>query len=143
MLRSVKICVHACLRAITRTSQRICSAYCLPGPVARKYRNNPAWKPECSARYKIVLKRPLEKIQRQACMNTNDENLQVFGIRVSAEASDPFTDLVGEDWNTTHWFTTQPERDRAIKDMQREHEYSRRGDKPTLVFEAVTRSTKS
>ena len=75
-------------------------------------------------------------------MNTNDETLQVFGIRVSAEASDPFTDLVGEDWNTTHWFTTQPERDHAIKDMQREHEYSRRGDKPTLVFEAVTRSTK-
>ena len=73
-------------------------------------------------------------------MNTSNETLPLFGIRVSAPANDPFTNLVGEDWNTTHWFATQPERDHAIQDMQREHEYSRRGDKPTLIFEAISRS---
>jgi len=73
-------------------------------------------------------------------MNNSNETLPLFGIRVSAPANDPFTNLVGEDWNTTHWFATQPERDDAIQDMQREHEYSRRGDKPTLIFEAISRS---
>ena len=72
-----------------------------------------------------------------------DTTLALFGIRVSAAANDPFANLVGNDWNTTHWFKTQADRDRAIKDMQREHEYSRRGDKPTLVYETVTRSAKT
>jgi len=88
-----------------------------------------------------VLKRPPENLQRLARMKQTDETTPLFGIRVSAPANDPFIDLVGEDWSATHWFKTQGERDRAIKDMQREHEYSRRGDKPTLIFAAISSST--
>ena len=76
-------------------------------------------------------------------MSPTNETTQLYGIRVSAQANDPFTNLVGEDWSNTHWFKTQSERNRAIKDMQREHEYSRRGDKPTLIFEAISRSAKT
>jgi hypothetical protein len=73
-------------------------------------------------------------------MNATDATPLVFGIRISAPANDPFTHLIGENWNTTHWFATQPDRDHAMQDMQREHEYSRRGDKPTLVYEAISRT---
>ena len=86
-----------------------------------------------------MLKRSPQNLQRLAGMKQKDETTPLFGILVSAPANDPFTDLVGKDWSTTHWFSTQQERDRAIKDMQREHEYSRRGDKPTLIFAAIGR----
>ena len=63
-----------------------------------------------------------------------------YGIRVTIPDNDPFANLVGDDWNKTHWFNSALERDRTMRDMQREHEYSRRGDKPTLVFEAIERA---
>jgi len=62
-----------------------------------------------------------------------------FGILVRIPAEDPFVNLVGENWQTTHWYTTQTERDLALVDMAREHEYSRSGDKPTLTFAPVNR----
>ena len=52
-----------------------------------------------------------------------------------------FAHLIGEDWEKTHWFDTAAERNRTLRDMQREHEYSRRGDKPTLVFEPIDRGS--
>ena len=63
-----------------------------------------------------------------------------YGIRVSLSVRDPLVRLVGKDFERTHWFATQTERDRALADMAREHLYSRRGDRPTLRFEAVLRS---
>ena len=62
-----------------------------------------------------------------------------FGIRVSLPAGDPFTNLLDADWQTTHWFTSRNIRDTSLVDMCREHEYSRKGDAPALVFEPVER----
>ena len=58
-----------------------------------------------------------------------------YGVRVRLRSGDPFARLVGNDWQKTHWYATATERDRALQDMAREHEYSRIGDRPALVFE--------
>ena len=62
-----------------------------------------------------------------------------FGIRVSLPAGDTFSSVIGADWSQEHWFSSAAERDRALAEMQREHLYSRRGDRPSLVFTAVER----
>ena len=60
-----------------------------------------------------------------------------YGIRVRLRPGDPFANLLGADWQKTHWFFTPSERDRILEDMSRKHEYSRIGDTPALVFEKV------
>lgn len=60
-----------------------------------------------------------------------------FGVRVRLRAGDPFKKLLGADWQKTHWYFTAAERDRALEDMARKHEYSRVGDQPALIFEKV------
>jgi hypothetical protein len=60
-----------------------------------------------------------------------------YGIRVRVRGDDPFARLVGNDWQRTHWYATSAERDLAMADMARRHEYSRIGDSPTLVLEKV------
>jgi hypothetical protein len=52
-------------------------------------------------------------------------------------AGDPFRKLLGEDWSRTHWYETAEERDAALAEMSRKHEYSRPGDRPALSFEKV------
>lgn len=61
------------------------------------------------------------------------------GIRVSLSGNDPFRHLLAEDWETFHWFADSDERDAALADMCRRHEYSRLGDAPTLRYEPVER----
>jgi hypothetical protein len=70
-------------------------------------------------------------------MKQTDTRALPFGIRISLPDNDPFASLIGESWSATHWFATQAERDRAIRDMQRTHEYSRRTDKPAIRLEAI------
>ncbi len=60
-----------------------------------------------------------------------------FGVRVRLKPGDPFGRLVGADWQTTHWYFTQEDRDAALTQMARRHEYSRIGDEPALTFEKV------
>jgi len=60
-----------------------------------------------------------------------------FGVRVSLRRGDPFRNLLGEDWSRTHWFGTAAERDAALTEMSRKHEYSRSGDAPALSFDKV------
>jgi hypothetical protein len=60
-----------------------------------------------------------------------------YGVRVSMPATDPFRKIIGAEWSRTHWYGTTAERDAALLDMSRRHEYSRGGDKPSLVFEKV------
>ena len=60
-----------------------------------------------------------------------------YGIRVSLRPDDPFTRLVGADWQKLHWFSTAAERDAVLADMASRHVYSRRGDQPTVDFEPV------
>jgi hypothetical protein len=72
---------------------------------------------------------------------TNSDNSPQYGIRVKLPTDDPFIELIGKDWQTTHWFDSPTQRDLSLREMAREHEFSRRGDKPTLIFEPVNRST--
>lgn len=60
-----------------------------------------------------------------------------YGIRARLRARDPFTRLVGADWQKTHWFATERERDAVLADMSARHVYSRRGDEPSVIYERV------
>ena len=62
-----------------------------------------------------------------------------FGIRVSLPPGDTFRTLLGDDWETFHWFADRAGRDAAMREMAGRHRYSRIGDAPSLVFEAVER----
>ena len=64
---------------------------------------------------------------------------KAYGVRVSIRATDTFARLLGPGWHREHWYATAAERDAALKDMAGVHLYSRRSDKPTLIFEAVER----
>lgn len=63
-----------------------------------------------------------------------------FGVRVRLDPRDPLRRLLGDEMERVHWFSSQSDRDRALTDMAAEHLYSRRGDRPTLIFEPVDRS---
>jgi hypothetical protein len=71
-------------------------------------------------------------------LNTPPPAEKPWGIRVRLRASDPFTRLVGADWQKLHWFATERERDAALADMAARHPYSRRGDEPSVIYERVT-----
>jgi hypothetical protein len=60
-----------------------------------------------------------------------------FGIKVGLRRGDPFTLLVGKDWERLHWYATAAERDAAYADMVRRHEYSRSGDEPQIRLEKI------
>jgi hypothetical protein len=60
-----------------------------------------------------------------------------YGVRITLKPGDPFRKLLGADWNKTHWYGSALERDSALAEMARKHEYSRAGDKPALKFDKV------
>jgi hypothetical protein len=60
-----------------------------------------------------------------------------YGVRVSLRPGDPFRKIMGADWHRSHWYATATERDAALAEMSRKHEYSRIGDKPALLFEKI------
>jgi hypothetical protein len=60
-----------------------------------------------------------------------------YGIRISLPEGDPFRNLLGQEWQKFYWYTTARERDAALEEMSRKHEYSRSGDRPALVFVKV------
>ncbi len=62
-----------------------------------------------------------------------------FGIRVRLPAGDPMRKLLGDDWERVHWFHTAGERDAALRDMDRRHPFSRIGDAPSIILEAIER----
>ena len=76
-------------------------------------------------------------ISNEHNLNSPPPAAKPFGIRVRLRARDPFTRLVGADWQKLHWFATERERDLAFADMAPRHPYSRRGDEPAVVFEKV------
>ncbi|MGD9598549.1 MAG: hypothetical protein AB7G76_13280 [Steroidobacteraceae bacterium] len=75
--------------------------------------------------------------------NPDSRNQRPYGVRVSLRTNDPFRKLLGQDWSRTHWYATVAERDIALTDMSREHEYSRTGDAPALRFEKVEKLAES
>jgi len=60
-----------------------------------------------------------------------------YGVRVSLRPGDPFRKIMGADWQRSHWYATAVERDAALAEMSRKHEYSRIGDRPALLFEKI------
>ena len=62
---------------------------------------------------------------------------KVYGVRVSMPAEDPLRNLLGDDWQSVRWFATEAERDAALADMRQVHRFSRRGDRPSQVYEKV------
>ena len=66
-----------------------------------------------------------------------------FGVRVKLKSSDPLRALLGNDWQKLHWYATARERDAALLDMIRRHEYSRIGDAPALLLEKIERLAES
>lgn len=60
-----------------------------------------------------------------------------YGIRVSLKPNDPFRRVLGPDWHRVHWYATAEQRDAALAEMSRRHEYSRPGDAPALEFTKV------
>lgn len=72
-----------------------------------------------------------------------NERQRPYGIRVSLPPGDPFRNLLGPEWHRTHWFATPTEREAALREMSRRHEYSRAGDKPSLVFEKIEKLSES
>jgi hypothetical protein len=60
-----------------------------------------------------------------------------YGVRVGLRPGDPLATLLGADWQKTHWYFTAVERDRALEEMARKHEFSRIGDEPALLFEKI------
>lgn len=63
-----------------------------------------------------------------------------FGIKVTLNREDPFRNLVDEGWEKFHWYASAGQRDVAFEDMRSRHRYSRRGDRPSLVYEKVDKS---
>jgi hypothetical protein len=62
-----------------------------------------------------------------------------FGIRVSLPAGDTFSRVLGEDWETLHWYRSEVERDSAFENMAVRHGYYRKTDSPTQVLEKLAR----
>jgi hypothetical protein len=64
-----------------------------------------------------------------------------FGIRCTLPADDPMSapHLLGPDWVAERWYDTEQERDEALAGFSDEHLYSRRGDKPSVIYTKITR----
>jgi len=60
-----------------------------------------------------------------------------YGVRVSLKLNDPFRKILGPDWQRVHWYASLAERDAALDEMSRRHDYSRPQDAPALVFSKI------
>ena len=70
-----------------------------------------------------------------------DPTKKRFGIRCTLPADDPMSasHLLGPDWVAERWYSTEQERDEALDDFAKVHLYSRRGDKPSVIYTKVSR----
>lgn len=75
--------------------------------------------------------------------NPDSRSQHPYGVRISLRRDDPFRKILGPDWSRTHWYASAPERDAALNEMSRKHEYSRPGDRPALVFDKVEKLAES
>jgi hypothetical protein len=64
-----------------------------------------------------------------------------YGIRITLPPQDPLASphLLGRNWESFRWYADPATRDRAMREMLKEHPYSRRGDLPSIVCEPVDR----
>lgn len=70
-----------------------------------------------------------------------DEHRQRYGIQCTLPPDDPMsaTHLLGPDWIAYRWYDTEQARDLDYADYSREHIYSRRGDKPSVIYTKISR----
>lgn len=73
-------------------------------------------------------------------MNTETRKKR-YGIRCTLPADDPMAapHLLGPAWEAFRWYESEHERDEAIEEFSREHLYSRRGDRPSVIYTKITR----
>ncbi|HEX2667587.1 MAG TPA: hypothetical protein VHP13_04355 [Gammaproteobacteria bacterium] len=64
-----------------------------------------------------------------------------FGIRCTLPPDDPMSapHLLGPDWVAERWYASEQERDEALAEFSNVHIYSRRGDKPSVVYTKISR----
>jgi hypothetical protein len=62
-----------------------------------------------------------------------------YGIRVTLPANDTMRKVIGDDWERTHWYASETERDAAFERMAERHGYYRKTDTPTQVLEKISR----
>ena len=64
-----------------------------------------------------------------------------YGIRCTLPSDDPMSapHLLGPDWESFRWYDSEQERDEAIVEFSREHLYSRKGDKPSVIYAKINR----
>ena len=62
-----------------------------------------------------------------------------FGIRVRLPRGDTFARMLGDEWESTHWYMTVKERDLAFEQMALRHGYYRQTDTPSQVLEKIDR----
>ncbi len=89
------------------------------------------------ARPDLKLPAPMGISQPQNLTTPMIEEQRPYGVRVSLPPGDPFRKILGPEWQRIHWYPTPAERDAALAEMSRRHQYSRAGDKPSLVFDKV------
>lgn len=63
-----------------------------------------------------------------------------FGIRCTLPPDDPMAapHLLGPDWEAYRWYDSEQERDLAVEEFSHEHLYSRRGDKPSVIYTKIS-----
>jgi len=62
-----------------------------------------------------------------------------WGIRVTLPTNDTLRKVIGDDWERTHWYPTEAERDAAFDRMAVRHGYYRKTDNPTQILEKISR----
>ena len=62
-----------------------------------------------------------------------------FGIRVRLPDGDTFSRILGDDWESIHWYATEQERDAAFEKMATRHGYYRKTDSPTQILDKLER----
>lgn len=66
-------------------------------------------------------------------------NERRYGIRVTLPKNDTLARVLGNDWERTHWYESEEDRDRAFEKMGTRHGYYRDTDAPTQVLEKIAR----
>lgn len=72
---------------------------------------------------------------------TDQDSHKRFGIRCSLSPDDPMSapHLLGPDWEAYRWYDSEQQRDSDYEQYSREHIYSRRGDRPSVIYTKIIR----
>jgi len=72
---------------------------------------------------------------------SGDSSHKRFGVSVELPKNDPMRapHLLGDDWSSERWFSTEEQRDAAMQAMLTQPEYYRKGDSPSVTLKKVER----